>query len=124
MRVTDSSASDCAGCAIQSLCHPKGKTESVTEITVATQSYPANLTPGMKVEIGLPAASRYRALITALGIPCLLLLAVAVGLPATGTSQAIAALAAIAVVFVYYSALYLLRHTINQRFRWQIIGVV
>lgn len=119
--ITDSAGADCSGCAVRSLCHPTGKNPEQTEIAVATDNY--TLTPGMTVEIGLPASGRYRAITTALGIPCALLIGVAIGCPALGMGQEISALCAIGVVGVYYGALYMMRSHVRNRYRWRVTGV-
>lgn len=122
MRITDKAASDCSGCAVRSLCHPVGKSSETTEITVSAESMRQHPVPGMHVEIGLPASERYKAIITALGIPCALLAAVAITLPAAGIGQETSALCALCAVAVYYGVLYLMRRKVNDRFRWRIIA--
>lgn len=120
VRLTDNNTSDCAGCAVRSLCHPGNKTG--TEITVSTDGFKQPLSLGMLVEIGIPASGRYRALITALGLPCLLLVAAATGLPAAGIGQETAAICAIGITAAYYTILYLFRKHVQARYRWRIIS--
>lgn len=124
VRIADTAASDCAGCAVRSLCQPAGKAKEVTEITVAADTPGVKLLPGMQVEIGMPASGRYKAIATALAIPCALLAATAIALPALGVGQEASALSALAVVAVYYGVLYLRRRSVSNRFRWQLIAVL
>lgn len=124
VKITDSAASDCAGCAVRSLCHPAGNSSETTDITVSTESSQLHPIAGMRAEIGLPASGRYKAMVTALGIPCLLLAAVALALPATGVGQEISASCALGTVAVYYGVLYLMRSKVRSRFRWRLIAVV
>lgn len=121
--LTNENVSDCAGCAVRSLCHTESKSGSTIYITVSTSGFPQQLKAGMLVEIGITAAGRYRALITALGIPCLLLAATAIGLPAAGISQELSAISAIGITATYYTMLYLLRNHIQARYKWQIIKI-
>ena len=122
--LTDKSSSDCAGCAVKSLCHTGDKTDGTTMITVSTNGCSRQPVTGTPVEIGIPLSGRYRALITALGVPCLLLAAAAIGLSAAGIGEELAALCAIGLTAAYYAVLFLFRKQIRSRYRWQIIRIL
>lgn len=108
IRVGIISEAACKSCAAAGLCTAAEAKEKI--ITVRAEGY----TVGEEVELSLSEKVGLRAALLCYGVPVLLLVIVALSLSIGGVGELLCAGAAVAVVAVYYLALYLLRNRISR----------
>lgn len=106
----------CDGCKVSALCRNDGS-HIVQEIKVGdTSQYHV----GDHVTLIATDASRWRAMILGLGIPCMLLVFGLLGLLAAGVGSTLAIVITFAAIILYYIILAFNRNAIESRLRWTI----
>ncbi|WP_295731466.1 SoxR reducing system RseC family protein [uncultured Muribaculum sp.] len=120
LSVKIASDTDCAGCAVKSICNPvKKKSGSVViEASIPDDTPTEKFNVGEKVSIAITTSGRMRAVGLSVAVPCLLLLLCTLSAIGLGMSQPTAAASGLTAVMAYYLILYLLRRHIFANPRW------
>jgi positive regulator of sigma E activity len=121
LRLVDEAA-DCGGCALKGLCSP-ANTSAAKDAVVITANCGGCL-PGVGdfVEVGLPDSVRWFSTVVALLLPILLFVGVLLAAITLNAGDAVAVVAALLSITVYYIILIPLRRRLSRRARWNIIN--
>lgn len=114
--VNDHEGDECSSCAAAALCRRKGG----NVLTVRVKR-PELYKPGMSVRIGACSSMHHRAVLLMLGLPCLLLVCVAVGLILAGFGEGLSAAGGISGAVMTYVVLYVCRHRLGREFEFEML---
>lgn len=109
--VAISSASACSGCHAEGSCSMSGKEEKIIEIR---GSY--NVNPGDQVTILMKQSMGYSALFLGYIFPVIAVIAVLITLVSLKVPELTSGLASIAILIPYYTTLFFLKKTIDEKF--------
>lgn len=104
--------SACAGCHAKSMCNASESKDRIIEIEGLFNSFQVN----EEVELQGQSSLGYQAVLYAFVLPLLLLFAVIIFCLGMNRSEAVSALAGIAVLPAYYSVLYFFRDKLKKKF--------
>lgn len=112
------SKSACASCHAKSACGAGDAKEKIIDVVSDGENH--SFSVGDKVIVSITQKMGKKAVALGFAIPFLLMVLVAFFTLHSGFSEAFSALAALAVVVVYYGVVYLLKNKIDKQFSFQI----
>lgn len=113
-------ARSCDACALRWLCDNK----SAETLTLNTVSVPDGVIAGSRVKASIADATRQRAIIMQLIVPCALFLAFVLGLNALGVAPVLSVLAAFGGVGLWQLVLWACRGAISRSVKWTITPII
>lgn len=112
---------DCQACPAARLCGLADKTGARTRTFTVETPEAAEFRPGQKVTLRGTERMHRRAIMTATVIPCIILVAVMVGIYLLTANQLAAACGGLASMLFFFVLLYLLRNKIKHEFHFSIL---
>lgn len=107
----------CGGCALERVCHPKGREAVVPVSTRDAASY----SPGQKVSVAVSERQHRGAIMLLTVLPCLVLVATMPAVYLLTGSQPLAAISGVALTALFYALLWANRKRLQKKYYFTIL---